>query len=188
MTARAVRVVFLLALAALVVSGDGYAVSARGSTVVAQRGGRGFRGRGGRGQASAGVRTIVKGRVTSVDPAGRLITLTIGGTSVKVEFPPAVVQGAKPGDEVMVTVELINTRVGAVTGPVTAVDRASGAVTVSLPGGPWTNTFLPADTVGIQPGDQAVLKLDLIDLGPPILPPPLLPGPSQPNPEGNGTR
>jgi len=92
----------------------------------------------------------------------------------------------KPGDDVLVTVELIDTRVGAVAGAVTAVDPASGAVTVSTPGGPWTNTFLPGAIAGIKPGDQAVLKLDLLDLGPSVLPP-SIPPPGQPNPRGGGT-
>ncbi len=187
MTIRAVTAIFVFALAALVLGGDGYAASERERTLIAQRGGH-FGGRGGRGQASAGIRTLVTGRITAVDATQNHITLAIGAASVQVEFPPAVVAAAKPGDQVMVTVELIDTRVGTVTGPVTAVDPASGAVTVSLPGGPWTNTFLPADIGAIKLGDQAVLKLDLIDLGPTVAPPSLLPGPSQPSPKEGGTR
>lgn len=114
------------------------------------------------------------------------ITLAIGGALVEAELRPAVLAEVKPGDDVMVTVELIDTRVGAVTGPVTPVDAASGAVTVSTPGGPWTNTFLPGAVAGMKPGDQAVLKLDLLDLGPSVVPP-SMPPPGRPNPRGGGT-
>jgi hypothetical protein len=171
------RALLMLVVAALVIGADGYAASQPGNTMLAQRGGR-----GGRGQGSTGTRALVKGRVTAVDSTLGRITLAIGGVIVEVEFRPAVLAEVRPGDDVMVTVELIDTRVGAVTGAVTAVDPASGAVTVSTPGGPWTNTFLPGAVAGIKPGDHAVLKLDLLDLGPSVVPP-SMPSPGQPNPK-----
>ena len=174
------RALLMLAVAALVIGADGYAASQPGNTRLAQRGGR-----GGRGQGSPGIRALVKGRVTAVDSTLGRVTLAIGGAIVEAEFRPAVLADVKPGDDVMVTVELIDTRVGAVAGAVTAVDAASGAVTVSTPGGPWTNTFLPGAVAGIKPGDQAVLKLDLLDLGPSVIPP-SMPSPGQPNQRGNG--
>jgi hypothetical protein len=175
------RALLMLAVATLVIGADGYAASQPGNTMLAQRGSR-----GGRGPGSPGIRALVKGRVTAVDSTLGRITLAIGGALVEAEFRPAVLADVKVGDDVMVTVELIDTRVGVVTGAVTAVDPASGAVTVSTPGGPWTNMFLPGAIAGIQPGDQAVLKLDLLDLGPPVLPP-SMPPPGQPNPTGGGT-
>jgi hypothetical protein len=175
------RALLMLAVAALIIGADGYAASQPGNTMLAQRGGR-----GGRGQGSPGIRALVKGRVTAVDSTLGRVTLAIGGAIVEAEFRPALLADVKPGDDVLVTVELIDTRVGAVTGAVTAVDPASGAVTVSTPGGPWTNTFLPGAIAGIKPGDQAVLKLDLLDLGPSVLPP-SIPPPGQPNPRGGGT-
>lgn len=175
------RALLMLAVAALVIGIDGYAASQAGDMMLAQRGGR-----GGRGQGSTGIRALVKGQVTAVDSTQGRITLAIGGALVEAEFRPAVLVDVKVGDDVMVTVELIDTRVGAVTGAVTAVDPASGAVTVSTPGGPWTNMFLPGAVAGIKPGDQAVLKLDLLDLGPSVVPP-SIPSPGQPNPRGSGT-
>jgi hypothetical protein len=172
------RALLMVAVAALVIGADGYAASQPGNTMLAQRGGR--------GPGSTGIRALVKGRVTAVDSTLGRITLAIGGAIVEAEFRPAVLADVKPGDDVMVTVELIDTRVGAVTGAVTAVDPASGAVTVSTPGGPWTNTFLPGAVAGIKPGDQAVLKLDLLDLGPSVVPR-SMPPPGQPNPRGGGT-
>lgn len=179
MTTATGRALLMLAVAALVVGIDGYAAS-QADTMLAQRGGR-----GGRGQGSPGIRALVKGRVTAVDSTLGRITLAIGGAIVEAAFRPAVLTDVKPGDDVMVTVELIDTRVGAVTGAVTAVDPASGAVTVNTPGGPWTNTFLPGAVAGIKPGDQAILKLDLLDLGPSVLPP-SMPSPGQLNPRGGG--
>jgi hypothetical protein len=174
------RAVLVLALAGPIIGVDGHAASQPGSTLLAQRGGH-----GGRGQGSPGIRALVKGRVTAVDAGLGRITLAIGGAIVEAEFRPAVLADVKPGDDVMITVELIDTRVGAVAGAVTAVDPASGAVTVSTPGGPWTNTFLPGAVAGIKPGDQAVLKLDLLDLGPSVVPP-SMPSPGQPSPRGGG--
>lgn len=175
------RALLTFAVAALVIGADGYAASQPGTTMLAQRGGR-----GGRGQGSPGIRALVKGRVTAVDSTLGRVTLAIGGAIVEAAFRPAMLADVKPGDDVLVTVELIDTRVGAVAGAVTAVDPASGAVTVSTPGGPWTNTFLPGAIAGIKPGDQAVLKLDLLDLGPSVVPP-SMPPPGQPNPRGGGT-
>lgn len=180
-----VRTIAAVAIAALLAGSGGYAASHPGETMIAQRGGRGGAA-GGRGQPAAGIRAIVQGRVTVVDPAQARITLAIGEANVEAEFPPAVVAAVKPGNRVMVTVELIDTRLAAITGAVTAVDPASGAVTLSTPGGPWTNTFAPGAVAGLRPGDQAVVKLGLIDLGPPIEPPPMLPGPS--TPPASGTR
>ncbi len=175
------RTLLILAVAALVIGADGYTASQPGNPMLAQRGGR-----GGRGQGSTGIRALVKGRAIAVDSTLGRITLAIGGAVVEAEFRPAVLADVKPGDDVMVTVELIDTRVGAVTGAVTAVDPASGAVTISTPGGPWTNTFLPGAVAGIKPGDQAVLKLDLLDLGPSVVQP-SMPPPGQPIPRGGGT-
>jgi len=160
------RGLLLLAVAALVIGADGYATSQQGNTLLAQRG----RG-GGRGQGMPGIRTLVKGRVTAIDAALGRITLAIGGAVVEAAFHPAIVAGVHLGDDVMVTVELIDTRVGAITGAVTAVDPATGAVTIHTPSGPWTNTFVPGAVAGIKSGDQAVLKLDLLDLGPSVLSP-----------------
>jgi hypothetical protein len=144
------RALLMLAVAALVIGADGYTASQPGNTMLAQRGGR-----GGRGQGSTGIRALVKGRAIAVDSTLGRITLAIGGAVVEAEFRPAVLADVKPGDDVMVTVELIDTRVGAVTGAVTAVDPASGAVTISTSGGPWTNTFLP----GPSPGSSLAIRL-----------------------------
>lgn len=175
-----------LTIAALLGGSEGFAASQPGDMMVAQRGGRGFSGAGGRGQPPPGIRAVVPGRVTAVDQAQGRITLAIGGASVEAEFPPAEVAAVKLGDRVMVTLELIDTRVAVVTGAVTAVDPVSGAVTLNTPQGPWTSTFAPGAVAGIRPGDQAIVKLGLVDLGPPIESPPPLPGPSAP-PAG-GTR
>ena len=181
------RTIGALAIAALLAGSDGYAASHAGETLVAQRGGRG-RG-GGPGQPSAGIRAIVHGRVTAVDPAQGRVALAIGEANIEAEFPPPVVATVKVGDRVLMTVELIDTRLAAVAGAVTAVDAASGAVTLGTSRGPWTTTFNPGAVAGVKPGDQAVVKLGIIDLGPPIEPPPMLPGPAAPpGPPPTGTR
>ena len=179
------RTIGALAITALLAGSDGYAAPHAGETLVAQRGGRG-RGGAGPGQSSAGIRAIVHGRVTAVDPVQGRVGLALGEANIETEFPPPVVATVKVGDRVMVTVELIDTRLAAVAGAVTAVDAASGTVTLGTSWGPWTTTFNPSAVAGIKPGDQAVVKLGIIDLGPPIEPPPMLPGPAAP--PASGTR
>jgi hypothetical protein len=171
------RGTIVLALAVFLTATIENAVALPSAAIVAQRGG----GRGTRGQPSAGIRALVKGRVTAVDPATNHVTLALGSASVEAKFPAAVVADMKPGDDVFVTVELIDTRVGVVTGAVTAVDPASGAITITTPGGSWTPTFSSNAVGEIKPGDQVILKLELVDVGPPPPgPSPLLPGPSAP--------
>jgi hypothetical protein len=128
--------------------------------MLAQRGTR----RGGGGQARGGVpgasvfiigpRAVVKARVTAVDASTGQLMMAVDGTTVKTQFPPAGVADVKQGDDVLLTVLLINTRLSTVSGPVTAVDSTSGAVTVATPDGPWTVTFSPDAVTGIKPGDQ----------------------------------
>src|SRR5215467_8176112 len=179
------RAIAALAIVACFLGSDGYAASSggyaasSGEVIVAQRGGRGGSGRG---VPPAGIRAIVQGRVTAVDPARSSITLAIGETTIETEFPPAMVAAVKPGDRVMVTIELIDTRLASIAGAVTAVDPGSGAVTLSTPSGPWTTTFSPGAVAAIKPGDQAVVKPGFINLGPPVSPPPMLPGPAAPPP------
>src|SRR5258705_12225411 len=146
------RALLMLAVAALVIGADGYAASQPGNTMLAQRGGR-----GGRGQGSPGIRALVKGRVTVVDSTLGRITLAIGGAIVEAAFRPAVLTDVKPGDDVMVTVELIDTRVGAVTGAVTALDPASGAVPGHTARGPWAYPLFSGGGPGLKPCDRAIL-------------------------------
>ncbi|HYB42715.1 MAG TPA: hypothetical protein VEL75_13145 [Candidatus Methylomirabilis sp.] len=177
MTLAAVAALGLAALSAGAASPDRDAL-------LAQRGG----GRRAPGQAGArtvgGLRAIVEGRVTAVDQETGHVTVSADGASVDAEFPRATVASVKPGDQVLVTVELIDTRVATVTGPVSAVDPATGAVTVTTASGPWTTKFSPGAVGAIKPGDQVVLRLDLTDMGPPIEPPAMLPGPTTPPPGG----
>ncbi len=137
--------------------------------LLAQRGGAGRGGVGGRrgpGVAPAGIRTLVEGHVTAIDAASGAATLDLAGTAVEARFPAERIGGMKPGDTVFVTVELIDTRLATVSGAVTAVDAATGAVTVATPRGPWTLSFSPGAVRDVATGDPAVLKLDVVDVGP----------------------
>jgi len=66
-----------------------------------------------------------------------------------------------------VTVSVIDTRVATVTGSIAAVDQAKGTATVTTPGG--TLTLTPSGTAlgAMKPGDELLLKLGLVDVGPP---------------------
>ncbi len=154
-------VVVVLALVALAVWHGGAA---------GQRGGGGRGGRG--GGISPGIRALVHGRITALDAASGRITVTVEGQSLTARVSPAALATLTRGDDVFLTVELIDPRFDAVAGPVTAVDRASGRVTVRTPSGPWTTAFAPEAIGDVRPGDPVVLKLNFVDVGPPADQPP----------------
>src|SRR5438128_440100 len=95
------------------------------------------------------------------------------GPPVAVAPPPVVIAPApvvsevKTGHVVFVTVSVIDTRVATVTGSIAAVDRAKGTATVATPGGSFTLTPSSAALDGMKPGDDVLLKLGLVDVGPP---------------------
>lgn len=153
--------VAVMAVAILVSAGRTYA----SGDLVAQRGGHLGGGRARGGQASMGIRALVEGRITAIEAASGRVTLELGGTVVQAQFSRDRTVGMQAGDKVFVTVELIDTRLATVTGAITAVDAASGAVTVATPRGPWTLPFSPGAVRDIAPGDQAVLKLEVVDIG-----------------------
>jgi len=109
------------------------------------------RGRGGRETNPADARTLLRARVTAVDVATGRIEMAAEGVTLGASFPPAVVAEVKPGDVVFVTVSVIDTRVA----------------TVTTPGG--TLTLTPSGTAlgAMKPGDELLLKLGLVDVGPP---------------------
>jgi hypothetical protein len=134
----------------------------------AQRGGAHRRGGGGAGGLSGMVpRALVDGRVTSVDATTGHVVLAVGERTVEADFPLSKVADVKPADPVILTVELIDTRVGVITGPVTSVDPTAGTVTVQTSRGPWPVTFSRDAVSDVKPGDHAVLRLGLVDLGSP---------------------
>jgi len=129
------------------------------------------RGRAGGGHEAAepsDARTLVRAQVTAVDPATGRIEMAADGMTLAATFPPAVVAEVKPGHIVYVTVSVIDTRVATVTGSIAAVDQDKGTATVATPGGSFTLT--PSSTVleGMKPGNEVLLKLGLVDLGPKV--------------------
>jgi len=172
MTRRAVVVALMLGLAGFAVLRGIEVGPATAETLLAQRG-RAFpapSGRGGVGREPAGsadARMLVRAQVTAVDPATGRIEMAAEGMTLAATFPPAVVAEVKPGHVVFVTVSVIDTRVATVTGSIAAVDQAKGTATVATPGGSFTLT--PSNTAlgGMKPGDEVLLKLGLVDIGPP---------------------
>ena len=75
------------------------------------------------------------------------------------------IERMKPGDVVFITVNIIDTRIGTIAGSVTAVDPEKGLLTIATPGGSLTVT---SSVTTIQPGDAVILKLDVVDIGPPL--------------------
>ena len=141
-----------------------------GTAAAAQRGrtpGPSGRGSGGRETNPADARTLLRARVTAVDAVTGRIEMAAEGVTLGASFPPAVVAEVKPGDVVFVTVSVIDTRVATVTGSIAAVDQAKGTATVTTPGG--TLTLTPSGTAlgAMKPGDELLLKLGLVDVGPP---------------------
>jgi hypothetical protein len=123
-------------------------------------------GGGGRpGGAQGDARTLVRAKVTAVDPATGRIEITGAGLTLAAEFPAAVVAETKPGDVVFVTLDLIDTRLATVRGSVVAVDQAKGTAVVSTPGGTLTLNPSGAALAAMKPGDDVLLKLNLVDIG-----------------------
>jgi len=135
-------------------------VSAAATAAAPQRGGAGERP-----GTPADARTLVRAKVTAVDRSSGRIEMTGAGLTLSAVFPPAVVADAKPDDIVFVTLDVIDTRVATVRGSVAAVDQAKGTAVVSTPGG--TLTLSPSATAlaGMKPGDEVLLKLNVVDIG-----------------------
>ena len=173
MSAKTGRVVvgLMLVLAGFATSRALEVGPATAETMLAQRGrampapsGRGGVGREPTGSGDA--RTLVRAQVTAVDPATGRIEMAADAMTLAATFPPAVVAEVKPGHVVFVTVSVIDTRVATVTGSIAAVDQVKGTATVATSGGSFTVT--PSSTVldGMKPGDDVLLKLGLVDVGP----------------------
>lgn len=174
MTGRVAAVVagLMLALAGFAMPrGHDVGAATAAETMPAQRGratpAPGGRGGAGRETGPADARSLVRAQVTTVDPATGRVEMTADGMTLAATFPPAVVAEVKPGHVVFVTLSVIDTRVATLTGSIAAVDQAKGTATVATPGGSFTLT--PSSTVlsGMKPGDEVLLKLGLVDIGPP---------------------
>ena len=142
-------------------------------TMLAQRGRAvpvpGGRAGGGREAAGPGdARSLVRAQVITVDPATGRIEMASEGMTLAATFPPDVVAEVKPGHVVFVTVSVIDTRMATLSGSIAAVDQAKGTATVATPGG--SLTFTPTSTAlsGMKPGDEVLLKLGLVDIGPAV--------------------
>jgi len=155
LAAGAIAIVMLTSVVPVGAAADG------APTLLAQR----SRGRG-PGSTEADARSLVRGRVVSVDTTGR-VALDVDGTILESTLPPARVSEMKPGDVVFITVNLIDTRLAVVMGSVTAVDPQKGTLIVATPGGSLT---VNSTVTTIQPGDTVILKLDVVDIGTPFGP------------------
>ncbi len=128
------------------------------------RGGTGRRALRGSGtQANIGV---IRGKVTAVDEASGSVTVQTEGGSFTATFAADTLKRTKVGDEVIVALEIINTRIGAIAGPVSRVEPESGNVTVQTASGSLTLNFPSYAVRDLRQGDPVVVKLDLTDLGP----------------------
>lgn len=89
------------------------------------------------------------------------------GPDERASVPASVVAEVKTGDIVFVTVNVINTKTAAIAGPIASVDRDKGTVTVATASGPFTFSVVPEKLREMRPGDPLVLKLEVVDIGPP---------------------
>ena len=160
LAAGAIAIVMLTSVGSVGAAAEG------ASMPLAQRSRGGGGGRRG-GGTEADARSLVRGRIVSVDAATGRVAFDVDGTILESTFPPARVNGMKPGDVVFITVNLIDTRFAVVMGSVTAVDPQKGTLTVATPRG---NLTVTSSVTTIQPGDTVILKLDVVDLGPPAEP------------------
>lgn len=135
--------------------------SARASAAAPRRGG------GGRQPGTpSDARTLVRAKVTAADPTSGRVDMAAEGLTLTATFPPAVVAELQPGHIVFVTVDVIDTRLATVTGSIAAVDEAKGTAAVTTPGGTLTLTPSAPALSGMKAGDEVLLKLSLVDIGP----------------------
>jgi hypothetical protein len=111
-------------------------------------------------------RTLVRAKVTAVDGQTGRVDMTADGLTLAATFPPAVVAELQPGHIVFVTIDVIDARLATVAGSISAVDEAKGTAAVTTPGG--TLTLAPSGRAlsGMKLGDEVLLKLSLVDIGP----------------------
>jgi hypothetical protein len=111
-------------------------------------------------------RTLVRAKVSAVDRETGRVDMTGSGLTLATTFPPAVVAELQPGHIVFVTVDVIDTRLATVTGSVAAVDEAKGTAAIATPGGTLMLTPSGRALSGMKIGDDVLLKLSLVDIGP----------------------
>ena len=125
------------------------------------------RGGGGREPGTpSDARMLVRAKVTAVDPTSGRVDMAADGLTLTATFPPAVVAELQPGHVVFVTVDVIDTRLATVTGSIAAVDEAKGTAAVTTSGGTLTLTPSGPALRGMKAGDEVLLKLSLVDIGP----------------------
>jgi hypothetical protein len=125
------------------------------------------RGGGGREPGTpADARTLVRAQVTAVDRASGRVDMAASGLTLTATFPPSVVAELQPGHVVFVTIDVIATRLATVTGSIGAVDEAKGTVAVTTPGGTLALSPSRPALSGMKIGDEVLLKLSLVDIGP----------------------
>lgn len=146
--------------------------AARVGVQLTQRGGRGRSG-----GAAFDARTLVRAQVMAVDRETGHVAMQATGARFEADFPASVVAEMKAGDIVFVAVNVINTRTAAIAGPITSVDGDKGTVTVATASGPFTFRVVLEKLKEMRPGDPLVLKLEVVDIGPPGGEPP--PSPSE---------
>jgi hypothetical protein len=124
-------------------------------------------GAGRSGGATFDARTLVRAQVMAVDRETGHVAMQAAGARFEADFPASVVAEMKTGDIVLVTVNVTNTRTAAIAGPITSVDPDKGTVTVTTASGPFTFSVVPEKLREMRPGDLLVLKLEVVDIGPP---------------------
>ncbi len=124
------------------------------------------RGRGRSSGVPFDARTLVRAQVVAVDRETGHVAMQADGARFEADFPPALVADMKAGDIAFVTVNVINTRTAAITGPITSVDHDKGTVTVATTSGPFTFRMVPNKLNEMKPGDPRVLKLVVLSNGP----------------------
>src|SRR2546427_11968266 len=111
-------------------------------TLLAQR----SRGRGGGRGTGADARSLIRGRVVSVDTVTGRVALDVDGTILEPTLPPERASEMKPGDVVFMSVDLIDTRLEAVMRSPTAADPQEGMLVIRTPGR-WPDVAAPCAVV-----------------------------------------
>jgi hypothetical protein len=165
---RVALVALLAAIAALAIPRAAIVGAAPQTEILSARAGAAAPRRGGGRQPGtpSDARTLVRAKVTAVDPTSGRVEMAADGLTLTATFPPAVVAELHPGHIVFVTVDVIDTRLATVAGSITSVDEAKGTAAVATPGGTVTLSPSGAALSGMTAGDDVLLKLSLVDIGP----------------------
>lgn len=112
------------------------------------------------------MRSLLRGRVTDVDSSTGRVAIDVNGTILEAHYPLQTAADLKVGDTVFVDLTIMKTSEATIPGSVTDVNAQKNTMTIKTPKGALTVPIAPAATDRIRTGDEVMLRLGLVDIGP----------------------